>query len=74
MSGRGAGAFLRHTAPSAPSAAVASSIPGLYKIAINTAQNYWSRRGRRPPTDDVAIGMLVQLDGGIRLRESATPR
>ncbi len=45
----------------------------VYKIAINTAKNYLVSQGRRPPTDDVAIEDAVQLDGGIRLRESATP-
>ena len=45
----------------------------VYKIAINTAKNWLVSQGRRPPTDDVAIEDAVQLDGGIRLRESATP-
>jgi RNA polymerase sigma-70 factor (ECF subfamily) len=45
----------------------------VYKIAINTAKNYLVSQGRRPPTDDVAIEDAVLLDGGIRLRESATP-
>lgn len=45
----------------------------MYKIGINTAKNYLVSQGRRPPTDDVAIEDAVQLDGGIRLRESGTP-
>jgi len=45
----------------------------VYRIAINTAKNYLVSQGRRPPTDDVAIDDAVQLDAGIRLKDSATP-
>ena len=45
----------------------------MYKIAINTAKNYLVSQGRRPPTDDIAIDDAVLLDGGMRLRERATP-
>jgi RNA polymerase sigma-70 factor (ECF subfamily) len=45
----------------------------VYRIAINTAKNHLVSQGRRPPTDDVAIDDAVQLDAGIRLKDSATP-
>jgi RNA polymerase sigma-70 factor, ECF subfamily len=45
----------------------------MYKIAINTAKNYLVSQGRRPPTDDIAIDDAVQLDGGARLKDRATP-
>ncbi len=45
----------------------------MYKIAINTAKNYLVSQGRRPPTDDIAIDDAVLLDGGMRLRDRATP-
>src|SRR3569832_2565241 len=45
----------------------------VYRIAINTAKNYLVSQGRRPPTDDVAVDDAVQLDAGIRLKDSATP-
>ncbi|HZP64767.1 MAG TPA: RNA polymerase sigma factor RpoE [Rudaea sp.] len=45
----------------------------MYKIAINTAKNYLVSQGRRPPTDDVGIEDAVQLEGGARLKDRATP-
>ena len=45
----------------------------LYRIAINTAKNYLVSQGRRPPQDDIGIDDAVQLDGGARLKDRATP-
>lgn len=45
----------------------------MYRIAINTAKNYLVSQGRRPPTDDIAIEDAVLGDGGMRLKETATP-
>ncbi|HVJ62782.1 MAG TPA: RNA polymerase sigma factor RpoE [Tahibacter sp.] len=45
----------------------------VYRIAINTAKNHLVSQGRRPPTDDVSIDDAVQLDAGVRLKDSATP-
>jgi RNA polymerase sigma-70 factor (ECF subfamily) len=45
----------------------------MYKIATNTAKNYLVSQGRRPPTDDVSVDDAVQLDGGARLKDRATP-
>ena len=45
----------------------------VYKIAINTAKNYLVSQGRRPPTDDIGVDDAVQLDGGARLKDRATP-
>jgi len=45
----------------------------IYKIATNTAKNHLVSQGRRPPTDDIGIDDAVQLDGGARLKDRATP-
>jgi RNA polymerase sigma-70 factor (ECF subfamily) len=45
----------------------------VYKIATNTAKNHLVSQGRRPPTDDIGIEDAVQLDGGARLKDRATP-
>lgn len=45
----------------------------MYKIATNTAKNYLVAQGRRPPAGDIAIDDAVQLDGGMRLKDRATP-
>ena len=45
----------------------------VYKIATNTAKNYLVSQGRRPPTDDIGVEDAVQLDGGARLKDRATP-
>ncbi|EXJ14714.1 RNA polymerase sigma factor RpoE [Imhoffiella purpurea] len=45
----------------------------LYRIAVNTVKNHLVALGRRPPGDDVEAEVAEQMDGGGRLRESATP-
>ena len=45
----------------------------MYKIATNTAKNHLVAQGRRPPADDIAIDDAVQIDGGMRLKDRATP-
>ena len=45
----------------------------MYKIATNTAKNHLVSQGRRPPADDIAIDDAVLLDGGMRLKDRATP-
>lgn len=45
----------------------------IYKIAVNTAKNYLVSAGRRPPSDDISIDDAVQLEGGARLKDRATP-
>jgi RNA polymerase sigma-70 factor (ECF subfamily) len=45
----------------------------MYKIATNTAKNHLVSQGRRPPADDIGIDDAVQLDGGMRLKDRATP-
>ena len=45
----------------------------LYRLAINTAQNFIVAQGRRPPVSDVDAEMAEQLDVGSRLKENATP-
>ena len=45
----------------------------LYKIAVNTAKNHLVAMGRRPPTDDIGIEDAMQIDGGMRLKDKATP-
>jgi RNA polymerase sigma-70 factor (ECF subfamily) len=45
----------------------------MYKIATNTAKNHLVSAGRRPPTDDVGIDDAMQIDGGMRLKDKATP-
>lgn len=45
----------------------------LYTIATNTAKNHLVAMGRRPPGDDIQIDDAAQLEGGLRLRDSATP-
>src|SRR6266446_4374718 len=45
----------------------------MYKIATNTAKNHLVSQGRRPPTDDIGIDDAVQIDGGMRLKDKATP-
>ena len=45
----------------------------MYKIATNTAKNHLVSQGRRPPADDIGIDDAVQLDGGMRLKDKATP-
>ena len=45
----------------------------LYTIATNTAKNHLVSMGRRPPGDDIQIDDAAMLEGGLRLRDSATP-
>ncbi len=45
----------------------------LYTIATNTAKNHLVSQGRRPPGDDIQIDDAAMLEGGMRLRDSATP-
>ncbi|MBS0569748.1 MAG: RNA polymerase sigma factor RpoE [Proteobacteria bacterium] len=45
----------------------------MYKIATNTAKNHLVAQGRRPPADDIGIDDAVLLDGGMRLKDRATP-
>ncbi|WP_040844157.1 RNA polymerase sigma factor RpoE [Thiorhodococcus drewsii] len=45
----------------------------LYRIAVNTVKNHLVAQGRRPPGDDVETEVAEQMDGGGRLRDSATP-
>lgn len=45
----------------------------MYKIAVNTAKNHLVARGRRPPSDDVAIEDALYGPTAERLYENATP-
>lgn len=45
----------------------------LYRIAINTAKNFLSSAGRRPPQDDVAIEDAEFYEGPSDLKDNATP-
>ncbi|UCH53742.1 MAG: RNA polymerase sigma factor RpoE [Pseudomonadota bacterium] len=45
----------------------------LYRIAVNTAKNYLESQGRRPPGADIEADSAEQLEGGERLRDTATP-
>ena len=45
----------------------------LYRIAINTAKNYLTSQGRRPPSSDVEADEAEYYGGGEALQEVATP-
>ncbi|MBW3846754.1 RNA polymerase sigma factor RpoE [Aeromonas hydrophila] len=45
----------------------------LYRIAVNTAKNYLTSQGRRPPSSDVEAEEAEYYGGGEALREVATP-
>jgi len=45
----------------------------LYRIAINTAKNYLTAKGRRPPASDVDSQDAENYGVGIALRENASP-
>jgi RNA polymerase sigma-70 factor (ECF subfamily) len=45
----------------------------LYRIAINTAKNYLTARGRRPPASDIDSQDAESYDVGVGLRENASP-
>ena len=45
----------------------------LYRIAVNTAKNYLTSQGRRPPSSDVEAEEAEYYGGGEALQEVATP-
>jgi RNA polymerase sigma-70 factor (ECF subfamily) len=45
----------------------------LYRIAVNTAKNYLTSQGRRPPSSDVDADEAEFYGGGEALQEVATP-
>ena len=45
----------------------------LYRIAVNTAKNYLTSQGRRPPSSDVEADEAEFYGGGEALQEVATP-
>lgn len=45
----------------------------LYRIAINTAKNYLTARGRRPPSSDIDSQEAESYGVGVALRENASP-
>ena len=46
----------------------------LYRIAVNTAKNYLTSQGRRPPSSDVEAEEAEYYGGGEALQEVATPK
>ncbi|MFM4725326.1 RNA polymerase sigma factor RpoE [Aeromonas veronii] len=45
----------------------------LYRIAVNTAKNYLTSQGRRPPSSDVEAYEAESYGGGEALQEVSTP-
>ncbi|MBL0599949.1 RNA polymerase sigma factor RpoE [Aeromonas jandaei] len=45
----------------------------LYRIAVNTAKNYLTSQGRRPPSSDVEADEAESYGGGGALQEVSTP-
>lgn len=45
----------------------------LYRIAVNTAKNYLTSQGRRPPGSDVEADEAESYSGGEALQEVSTP-
>ncbi|NBI12764.1 RNA polymerase sigma factor RpoE [[Haemophilus] felis] len=45
----------------------------LYRITVNTAKNYLTAQGRRPPTEDILADEAESYDMGGNLREVETP-
>jgi len=45
----------------------------LYRIAINTAKNYLTAKGRRPPSADIDSQEAESYGVGVALRENASP-
>lgn len=45
----------------------------LYRIAVNSAKNYLTAQGRKPPTTDVDADEAEFYDGNSGLREDASP-
>ncbi|WP_439294576.1 RNA polymerase sigma factor RpoE [Lonepinella sp. BR2882] len=45
----------------------------LYRIAVNTAKNYLTAQGRRPPNEDILAEDAESYDSGTNLRDVDTP-
>ncbi|WP_040976890.1 RNA polymerase sigma factor RpoE [Necropsobacter massiliensis] len=45
----------------------------LYRIAVNTAKNYLTAQGRRPPNEDILAEEAETYDVGTNLRDVDTP-
>lgn len=45
----------------------------LYRIAVNTAKNYLTAQGRRPPSEDIQAEDAETYDAGDNLRNVDTP-
>lgn len=45
----------------------------LYRIVVNTAKNYLTAQGRRPPNEDILAEEAESYDVGSNLRDVATP-
>ena len=45
----------------------------LYRIAVNTAKNYLTAQGRRPPNEDILAEEAESYDVGSNLRDVETP-
>lgn len=45
----------------------------LYRIAVNTAKNYLTAQGRRPPNEDILADEAESYDVGTNLRDVDTP-
>lgn len=45
----------------------------LYRIAVNTAKNYLTAQGRRPPNEDILAEDAESYDSGVNLRDVDTP-
>lgn len=45
----------------------------LYRIAVNTAKNYLTAQGRRPPSEDILAEDAESYDVGIYLRDVGSP-
>lgn len=45
----------------------------LYRIAVNTAKNYLTASGRRPPNEDILAEDAESYDSGSQLRDVETP-
>ncbi|RKF18600.1 RNA polymerase sigma factor RpoE [Alginatibacterium sediminis] len=45
----------------------------LYRIAVNTAKNYLTAQGRRPPANDVELEDAEYYDGSDAMREHESP-
>ncbi|PJG84919.1 RNA polymerase sigma factor RpoE [Conservatibacter flavescens] len=45
----------------------------LYRIAVNTAKNYLTAQGRRPPNEDILAEEAETYEAGTHLRDVETP-